>query len=118
MDLMNRVFKYYLDKFMVVFIDDILLHLRTPKEHAYHLREVWEVLKKHELYAKLKKIWRHYLHWVQCEIFTNHQNLKNLFSHKGLNLRKTRWSEFLKDYDINFQYHLRKANAVADAVNR
>jgi len=54
MDLMNRVFKSYLGKFMVVFIDDILAYLRTPEKHAYHLREVLEVLKKHELYAKLK----------------------------------------------------------------
>jgi len=53
-DLMNRVFKPYLDKFMV-FVDDILVYLRTPERHAYHLREVLEVLRKHESYAKLKK---------------------------------------------------------------
>ena len=37
MDLMNRVFKPYLDKFVVVFIDDILVYSRTQEEHAYHL---------------------------------------------------------------------------------
>ena len=55
MELMNRVFKLYLDKFMVVFIDNILVYSRTPKKHVYHLREVLEVLRKHEFYAKLKK---------------------------------------------------------------
>jgi len=56
MDLMNRVFKPYPDKSVVVFIDDILANSRTSEEHAYHLREVLEVLRKHELYAKLKKV--------------------------------------------------------------
>ena len=37
MDLMNRVFRPYLDKFVVVFIDDILIYSRTPDEHTYHL---------------------------------------------------------------------------------
>jgi len=48
------------------------------------------------------KIWRHCLYRVRCEIFTNHQSLKYLFSQKDLNLRQTRWLEFLKDYDVYF----------------
>jgi len=40
MDLMNRVFKPNLERFVVVFIDDILVYLRTPEEHVSHLREV------------------------------------------------------------------------------
>jgi len=55
MDLMNVALKPYLEMFMVVFMDDILVYLRTPKEHAYHLREVLEVLRKHELSTKLEK---------------------------------------------------------------
>ena len=55
MNLMNRVFKPYLDKFVVLFIDDILVYSRTSEEHTCHLREVLKVLRKHELYAKLKK---------------------------------------------------------------
>ena len=55
MALMNRIFKPYLDRLVVVFIDDILVYLRTPEEHASHLREVLEVLRKNELYAKLSK---------------------------------------------------------------
>jgi len=52
MDLMNRVFKPYLDLFMVVFIDNILVYSRTQEEHASHLREVLVVLRENELYAK------------------------------------------------------------------
>ena len=40
MDLMNRVFHSYLDQFVIVFIDDILVYSRNAKEHAYHLRIV------------------------------------------------------------------------------
>ena len=64
------------------------------------------------------KIWRHYLYGVRCEVFTDHQSLKYLFSQKDLNLRQTRWLEFLKDYDIHFQFHPGKANVVADALSR
>ena len=63
------------------------------------------------------KIWRHYLYGVHCEVFTDHQSLKYLFSQKDLNLIQTRWLEFLKDYDVNFQYHPGKANVVADALS-
>jgi len=55
MHLMNRVFKPYLDRFVVVFIDDILVYSWTLEEHACHLREVLGVLWKNELYAKLSK---------------------------------------------------------------
>ena len=55
MRLMNRVFKPYIDKFVVVFIDDILVYSRTSKEHAYHLKEVLKVWRKHDLYARLRK---------------------------------------------------------------
>jgi len=58
------------------------------------------------------------LYGVHCEVFTDHQGLKYLFSQKDLNLRHTEWLEFLKDYDINFQYHPKKANVVADALSR
>jgi len=40
MDLINRAFKPYLDRFVVVFIDDIMVYSRTPEEHAIHLSEV------------------------------------------------------------------------------
>ena len=55
MDLMNRVFKPFLDKFVVVFIDDVLVYSSSEELHAKHLRLVLEVLQAHWLYAKLSK---------------------------------------------------------------
>nr|KYP34967.1 Transposon Ty3-I Gag-Pol polyprotein [Cajanus cajan] len=55
MDYMNRIFRPFLDKFVVVFIDDILIYSRTPEEHGEHLRTVLEILKAKQLYAKLSK---------------------------------------------------------------
>ncbi|GJU45391.1 putative reverse transcriptase domain-containing protein [Tanacetum coccineum] len=54
-DLMNRVCRPYLDKFVIVFIDDILIYSKTQEEHVEHLRLVLELLKKEKLYAKFSK---------------------------------------------------------------
>ncbi|GJX46958.1 putative reverse transcriptase domain-containing protein [Tanacetum coccineum] len=51
MDLINHVCKPYLDKFVIVFIDDILIYSRDEKEHEEHLKTILELLKKEELYA-------------------------------------------------------------------
>ena len=55
MDLMNRVFQPYLDQFVVVFIDNILIYFRYEEEHEDHLRIVLEALREHRLYAKFNK---------------------------------------------------------------
>ncbi|XP_073298498.1 uncharacterized protein [Primulina huaijiensis] len=55
MDLMNRVFKPYLDSFVIVFIDDILIYSKTRELHSEHLRVVLQLLREKRLYAKLKK---------------------------------------------------------------
>nr|GEW04752.1 putative reverse transcriptase domain-containing protein [Tanacetum cinerariifolium] len=55
MDLMNRVCRPYLDKFVIVFIDDILIYSKTREEHVEHLRLVLGLLKKEKLYAKFSK---------------------------------------------------------------
>ncbi|GKD51508.1 putative reverse transcriptase domain-containing protein [Tanacetum coccineum] len=55
MDLMNRVCKPYLDTFVIVFIDDILIYSRNKEEHEDHLRTILELLKKEKLYAKFSK---------------------------------------------------------------
>ena len=55
MDLMNRIFQEYLDKFVIVFIDDILVFSPDEASHAIHLRKVLELLRTHVLYAKYSK---------------------------------------------------------------
>jgi hypothetical protein len=55
MSLMNGVFREYLDKFIQVFIDDILIYSRTTEEHDEHLRLVLQCLREHKLYGKLSK---------------------------------------------------------------
>ena len=53
MDYMNRIFRPYLDKFVVVLIDDILIYLRREKEHEENLRTILGILRERMLYAKL-----------------------------------------------------------------
>ena len=55
MDLMNRVFRPFLDRFMIVFIDDILVYSKNKAEHAMHMRLVLQTLREHQLYAKFSK---------------------------------------------------------------
>jgi len=55
MDYMNKIFRLFLDKSVVVFIDDILIYSRTQEEHVEHLRIVLGILKEKQLYAKLSK---------------------------------------------------------------
>jgi hypothetical protein len=55
MCLMNGVFRSYLDKFVIVFLDDILIYSKSEEEHEKHLRMVLQVLREHQLYAKLSK---------------------------------------------------------------
>ncbi|GJY91076.1 putative reverse transcriptase domain-containing protein [Tanacetum coccineum] len=68
MDLMNRVCKPYLDKFVILFIDDILIYSRNKEEHANHLRIILELLKKEKLYAKLSKC----DFWIRIVQFLRH----------------------------------------------
>ena len=59
-DLMSRVFREFLNKFVVVFVDDILIFSKNEEEHALHLREVMDTLRTHQLKAKFSKchFWR------------------------------------------------------------
>nr|GEX71559.1 putative reverse transcriptase domain-containing protein [Tanacetum cinerariifolium] len=68
MDLMNRVCKPYLDKFMIVFIDDILIYSRNKEEHSNHLRIISELLRKEKLYAKFSK----FDFWISIVQFLGH----------------------------------------------
>ena len=55
MDLMHRVFQPYLDQFVIVFVDDILIYSQLEREHQDHLRIVLQLLRDHQLYAKFRK---------------------------------------------------------------
>src|SRR3954471_4277274 len=55
MSMMNKVFMEYLDKFVVVFIDDIMVYSKNEEEYEGHLRLVLETLREHQLYAKFSK---------------------------------------------------------------
>jgi hypothetical protein len=63
------------------------------------------------------KIWRHYLIGHRCEIYSDHKSLKYVFTQNDLNLLQRRWLELIKDYDLGINYHLGKANVVADALS-
>nr|GEX64106.1 putative reverse transcriptase domain, ribonuclease H-like domain, aspartic peptidase domain protein [Tanacetum cinerariifolium] len=145
MDLMNRVCKPCLDKFVIVFIDDILIYSKDKKENEEHLKAILELLKKEKLYAKFSKcvfwipkvheknytthdlelgsvvfalkIWRHYLYGTKCTVFTDHKSLQHILDQKGFNMRQRRWLELLSDYDYDIRYHPGKANVVADALS-
>ena len=67
-DLMHRVFQPYLDRFVVVFMDDILIYSQSEWEHEYHLRIVLQLLRDHQLYAKFSK----YEFWLTEVRFLGH----------------------------------------------
>nr|GEW63205.1 putative reverse transcriptase domain-containing protein [Tanacetum cinerariifolium] len=74
MDLMNWVCKPYLDKFVIVFIDDIRIYSKNEKEHKEHLKAILELLKKEKLYAKFSK----------CE--TKVQFLRHVIDSRGIHV--------------------------------
>ncbi|GJX66218.1 putative reverse transcriptase domain-containing protein [Tanacetum coccineum] len=89
MDLMNRVCRPYLDKFMIVFIDDILIYSKTKDEHDAHLRLILELLKKEELYAKFSK----------CDFWlSNVQFFRHVINSEGIHVDPTKIKS-IKDWE-------------------
>nr|GEX27907.1 putative reverse transcriptase domain-containing protein [Tanacetum cinerariifolium] len=117
MDLMNRVCKPYLDKFVIVFIDDILIYLKDEKELKEHLKAILELLKKEELYAKFSKC----KFWIPKVQFLSH-----VIDSQGIHVDPAKiesikdWAspKTPTDYDCEIRYHPRKANVVANALSQ
>ncbi|GKB54566.1 putative reverse transcriptase domain-containing protein [Tanacetum coccineum] len=88
MDLMNRVYKPYLDKFVIVFIDDILIYSKSKQQHEEHLKLILEFLKKEELYVKFSK----------CEFWIPKvQFLGHVIDNQGIHVDPTK-IESIKDW--------------------
>ena len=68
MDLMNRIFQPYLDQFVIVFIDDILIYSDSKEDHEEHLRVVLQILREHQSYAKFSKC----QFWLDSVAFLGH----------------------------------------------
>ncbi|KAJ0888622.1 putative nucleotidyltransferase, Ribonuclease H [Helianthus annuus] len=81
MDMINRICKPYLDKSIVVFIDDILVYSKSKEEHAAHLHTLLDLLRKEKLYAKFSK----------CEFWLQEvQFLGHLVNHEGIHVDPTK----------------------------
>ena len=83
-------------------------HENNCQNHDLELAAVVHALKQ----------WRHYLLGSRCELYSDHQSLKYLFTQPDLNLRQRRWLELIKDYDLGLNYQPSKDNVVADALSR
>ena len=77
MCLMNGVFREYLDKFVIVFLDEILVYSKSEEEHEKHMRMVLQVLREHQLYAKLRK----------CSFLSKEDPLLGAYHFKGWDRR-------------------------------
>ncbi|GJX97207.1 putative reverse transcriptase domain-containing protein [Tanacetum coccineum] len=128
MDLMNRVCKPYLDKFVIVFINDILIYSRNKEEHINHLRIILELLKKRNYMPSSPNV----ISGISIEQFLGPQfdsplnscypakikASQHILDQKELNMRQCCWLELLADYDCEIRYHPGKANVVEDALSQ
>ena len=87
MYLMNKMFKHYLDLYVIIFIDDILIYYMSKEEHASHLRVVLQTLKDRQLFAKFSK----YEFWLQSIAFLGH-----IVSSEGIRVYMQKYQIFLR----------------------
>nr|GEV57761.1 putative reverse transcriptase domain-containing protein [Tanacetum cinerariifolium] len=116
MDLMNQVCKPYLDRFVIVFIDDILIYSKNRKEHEGHLKLILKLLKEEELEKAEAAFQLLKQKLCSAPILALPKGNENFV--KELNMRQRRLLELLSDYDCEIRYHPGKANVVADALSR
>ncbi|GJS41192.1 putative reverse transcriptase domain-containing protein [Tanacetum coccineum] len=116
MDLMNWVCKPYLDKFDIVFINDILIYLKSKEDHKVHLKLILELLKKEKLLPSFLSVNFGYKK-MKSVIYIDHKSLSNIFNQKELNMRQQRWIELFSDYECKIRYNMGKENVVADALS-
>ncbi|XP_070004679.1 uncharacterized protein [Nicotiana sylvestris] len=124
MNLIHSVFRPYLDSFVIVIIDDILVYSRSRDDYEQYLRTMLQTLMEKKLYARLTQKGAPF-RWTE-EYEESFQKLKidftmalvlHLFNQKDLNLPQRRWLELLKEYDITILYHPGNANVVNDALS-
>ncbi|GJW86367.1 putative reverse transcriptase domain-containing protein [Tanacetum coccineum] len=132
MDLMDYVCKPYLDKFVIVFIDDILIYSKSKEDHEVHLNLVPELLKKEKLFAKFSKceFWLQEVHFLGHVVNNNGihvdpSKIKAVRNWKDPKSPSKIWSflglagvRLFSDYDCEIRYHLGKANVVVDVPSR
>nr|GEW61277.1 putative reverse transcriptase domain-containing protein [Tanacetum cinerariifolium] len=108
MDFMSRVCKPYLDKFVIVLINDILIYSKKKKEHEEHIKLILELLKKEDCMLSSLNV---NFGFPKSQEFTTHSGSKGA-EHEAMH-----WLELLSDYDYEIRYHPRKENVDADALS-
>ncbi|GJW99175.1 putative reverse transcriptase domain-containing protein [Tanacetum coccineum] len=122
---MNRVCKPYLDKFVIIFIDDILIYYKSKQELEVHLKLILELLEKEKLFVKFSKceFWRQEVHFLEHVVNSEgiHVDPSKIEAVKNWNPLVLAISYIIcmdNDYDCEIRYHPRKANVLADALSR
>nr|GEZ69758.1 putative reverse transcriptase domain-containing protein [Tanacetum cinerariifolium] len=124
MDLMNRVCRPYLDKFLIIFIDDILIYSKSKEEHVVHLKLILDLLKKEKLYGKFFKceFWLQEVHFLGHVVNSEgiHVDPNKIEAVKNWKPPKTPTEiySFLGFAGYYRRFITSKANVVADALSR